>query len=225
MPDTLISDNGLQFNSRAFRNFCRGLGIINRYSTSAYPQSNGQAKAINKTILNGTKRRLDGAKGNWAEELPNVLWAYRTTPHRSTGKTPFSLTYGAEAVIIAKVNLCSARIDGFNPVQNEMMMVERLDLLEEYREAAVIRLAEYQQKLAQRYNRDVNAREFDAGDLVLRRAVGNMRDTNTGKLALTWEGPYRVTSIAGAGAYYLEDLDKRPLPQPWNVHNLKKFYC
>ena len=104
-------------------------------------------------------------------------------------------------------------------------MVERLDLLEEYREAAVIRLAEYQQKLAQRYNRDVNAREFDAGDLVLRRAVGNMRDTNTGKLALTWEGPYRVTSIAGAGAYYLEDLDKRPLPQPWNVHNLKKFYC
>ena len=225
MPDTLISDNGLQFNSRAFRNFCRGLGIINRYSTSAYPQSNGQAKAINKTILNGMKRRLDSAKGNWAEELPNVLWAYRTTPHRSTGKTPFSLTYGAEAVIIAKVNLCSTRIDGFNPVQNEMMMVERLDLLEEYREAAVIRLAEYQQKLAQRYNRDVNAREFDAGDLVLRRAVGNMRDTNTGKLALTWEGPYRVTSIAGAGAYYLEDLDKRPLPQPWNVHNLKKFYC
>ena len=215
----------LQFDSRAFHDFCRGLGIINRYSTSAYPQSNGQAKAINKTILNGMKRRLDGAKGNWAEELPNVLWAYRTTPHRSTGKTPFSLTYGAEAVIIAKVNLCSARIDGFNPIQNEMMMVERLDLLEEYREAAVIRLAEYQQKLAQRYNRDVNAREFDAGDLVLRRAVGNMRDTNTGKLALTWEGPYRVTSIAGAGAYYLEDLDKRPLPQPWNVHNLKKFYC
>ena len=225
MSDTLISDNGLQFNSRAFRNFCRGLGIINRYSTSAYPQSNGQAKAINKTILNGMKRRLDGAKGNWAEELPNVLWAYRMTPHRSTGETPFSLTYGAEAVIIAKVNLCSTRIDGFNPVQNEMMMVERLDLLEEYREAAVIRLAEYQQKLAQCYNRDVSAREFDAGDLVLRRAVGNMRDTNTGKLALTWEGPYRVTSIASAGAYYLEDLDKRPLPQPWNVHNLKKFYC
>ena len=225
MPDTLISDNGLQFNSRAFRNFCRGLGIINRYSILAYPQSNGQAKAINKTILNGMKRRLDGAKGNWAEELPNVLWAYRMTPHRSTGETPFSLTYGAEAVIIAKVNLCSARIDGFNPVQNEMMMVERLDLLEEYREAAVIRLAEYQQKLAQRYNRDVNARKFGAGDLVLRRVVGNMRDTNAGKLALTWEGPYRVTSIAGAGAYYLEDLDERPLPQPWNVHNLKKFYC
>ena len=68
------------------------------------------------------------------------------------------------------------------------------------------------------------ARELDAGDLVLRKAVGNMRDTSAGKLTLTWEGPYRVIAIAGTGAYYLEDLDERPLPRPWNVHNLKKFY-
>ena len=66
--------------------------------------------------------------------------------------------------------------------------------------------------------------EFSAGDLVLWKAVGSMRDINVGKLAQTWEGPYRVTAIAGAGAYYLEDLDERPLPLPWNVHNLKKFY-
>ena len=51
-----------------------------------------------------------------------------------------------------------------------------------------------------------------------------MRDMNAGKLALTWEGPYRVTAIAGAGAYYLEGLDERPLPRPWNIYNLKKFY-
>ena len=70
----------------------------------------------------------------------------------------------------------------------------------------------------------VKTKEFSTGDLVLQKAVGNMRDTNVGKLAPTWEGPYRVTSIASAGAYYLEDLDERPLPQPWNVHNLKKFY-
>ena len=65
-------------------------------------------------------------------------------------------------------------------------------------------------------------REFSAGDLVLRKAVGNMRDTNAGKLAPTWEGPYRITAIAGTGAYYLEELDETP--RPWNVHNLKKFY-
>ena len=47
---------------------------------------------------------------------------------------------------------------------------------------------------------------------------------NAGKLALSWEGPHRVTAIAGARVYYLEDLDKRALPRPWNVHYLKKFY-
>ena len=51
-----------------------------------------------------------------------------------------------------------------------------------------------------------------------------MRDTNAGKLAQIWEGPYRVTAIAGAGAYYLEDTNEVPFPQPWNAHNLKKFY-
>ena len=64
VPNTLISDNRMQFDSRAFCDFCCDLGIMNRYSTPAYPQSNGQAKAINKTILTGLKRRLDGAKGN-----------------------------------------------------------------------------------------------------------------------------------------------------------------
>ena len=73
VPDSLISDNGLQFDSKAFRTFCNDLSIKNRYSTLAYPQSNGQAEAVNKTILNGLNRRLDGAKRRWAEELPNVL--------------------------------------------------------------------------------------------------------------------------------------------------------
>ena len=67
-------------------------------------------------------------------------------------------------------------------------------------------------------------KEFGAGDLVLQKAVGNAQDVNAGKLAPTWEGPYRVTAIAGAGAYYLEDMEERPLPRPWNVQNLKKFY-
>ena len=37
VPRTLISDNGLQFDSKAFRRYCYELGITNRYSTLAYP--------------------------------------------------------------------------------------------------------------------------------------------------------------------------------------------
>ena len=99
VPHVLISDNGLQFNRMMFRKYCGELGITNRYSTLAYPQGNGQAEAVNKVIVSGLKKRLDVAKGIWVEELPHVLWTYRTTPRKSTGETPFSLTYGVEAVI------------------------------------------------------------------------------------------------------------------------------
>ena len=67
VPNSLVSDNGLQFDSKVFRAFCNDLSIKNKYSTPTYPQSNGQAKAVNKTILKGLKRRLDGVKGRWVE--------------------------------------------------------------------------------------------------------------------------------------------------------------
>ena len=92
VPYALISDNGLEFDSKAFKKYCFDLGIKNRYSTPAYPQGNGQAEAINKAIVNGLKKRLDDAKGKWVEELSHILWTYQTTPRRSTGETPFSMT-------------------------------------------------------------------------------------------------------------------------------------
>ncbi|XP_075640451.1 uncharacterized protein LOC142612219 [Castanea sativa] len=110
-------------------------------------RSNGQAKATNKAIVNELKKRLEGAKGKWAKELRSVLWAYQTTPRRSIEETPFSLTFGAKAVIPAKINLCSARVVGFALAENEELMFGQLNLLEEHREATTIRLAEYQQKL------------------------------------------------------------------------------
>ena len=73
VPHALITDNGLQFNSKTFRSYCDKLGITNRYSTPAYSQGNGQAEAINKVIVNGLKKRLDDVKGKWVEELPHVL--------------------------------------------------------------------------------------------------------------------------------------------------------
>ena len=99
IPHTLISNNRLQFDSKSFRRYCCELGITNKYSTPAYSQGNGQAEAVNKVILSGLKKRLDDAKGIWVEELPHVLWTYRTTPRRLTGETHFSMFYGVEAII------------------------------------------------------------------------------------------------------------------------------
>ena len=69
----LISNNDLQFDSKAFKKYCSDLGINNRHSTPAYLQGNGQAEVVNKVIVNGLKKRLDDAKGKWVEKLPHVL--------------------------------------------------------------------------------------------------------------------------------------------------------
>ena len=115
VPRVLILDNGLQFDSKAFRRYCCELGITNKYSTLAYPQGNGKAEASNKVIINGLKKRLDDAKGRWVEELPHVLWAYQTTARRSTGETPFSMTYRAEAVIPPRSKLPNAENKFLHP--------------------------------------------------------------------------------------------------------------
>ena len=62
------------------------------------------------------------------------------------------------------------------------------------------------------------------GDLVLRKVVGAAKNPFWEKLGSNWEGPYRITSVAGIGVYYLEDLDEKTIPRPWNVNNLKMYY-
>ena len=73
VPSTLISNNGLQFDSKSFRRYCCDLGIMNRYSTPAYPQGNGKAETVNKVIVSGLKKRLDDAKRKWMKKLSHVL--------------------------------------------------------------------------------------------------------------------------------------------------------
>lgn len=76
IPSAIIADNGIPFDNKLIKSFCAKYKIKNYYFTPSFPQSNGQAEASNKTILDGIKKRLEAAKGKWVEELPNVLWAY-----------------------------------------------------------------------------------------------------------------------------------------------------
>ena len=75
-------------------------------------------------------KRLDDAKGKWIEELPHVLWTYRTTPRKSTGKTPFSMTYGAEAIIPLENGFPMMRTSMFTLDGNDELLKKSLDLVE-----------------------------------------------------------------------------------------------
>ena len=145
-------------------------------------------------------------------------------PRRSTRETPFSIIYGAEVVIPLETGFPTSRTNSFNPRDNNKQLTKSLDLIEEKRINAMVQLAYYQQKLKQGYDANVKLRPLTPGDLVLRKVVDAAKNPTWGKLGPNWEGPYRITSKAGIGAYFLEDLDEHAIPRPWNVKNLKRYY-
>ncbi|GJU04335.1 reverse transcriptase domain-containing protein [Tanacetum coccineum] len=113
----------------------------------AHPQANGLVERANRSLMKGIKTRLGKEKAGWVDELPNVLWAHRTSIKQSNGETPFSLTYGSEAVIPAEIGMSSYRTLMIREEFNEEEQRLNLDLLQERREAAAIREARYKTKM------------------------------------------------------------------------------
>ena len=140
---------------------------------------------MNRTLLRIIKAKLVEAKGAWPEELPNVLWAYRTTARTPTRETPFRLTYGTEAVILMEVGVASTRRTTFSEEENDDKLGVNLDYLDEVRDKSSSRMAEYQQKMAKYYNKRVKLRQLDIGDLVLHKVTTAIRDPTQGKLGPT----------------------------------------
>ena len=109
VPRVLESNNGRKFDNTPFKDLCEQLGIKNQYSSPSHPQANGQAEVANWSLLKIIKTQLKGAKGVWLDELPGVLWAYRTTVRTPTGETPFKVAYGSEAIILVEVHMANHR--------------------------------------------------------------------------------------------------------------------
>ncbi|KAF7810690.1 Pol polyprotein [Senna tora] len=221
IPKALITNNGMQFVSESFKTFCQELHISLKNTSVEHPATNGQTEFANRIILEGLKKRLGDAKTEWVKELPSVLWAYRTTPQASTEETPFSLTFGHEAVIPVEIGAPYDRKLTYEPSSNREALAVDLDLLPEKTEMAAIRIAAYKQKIARYRNKRVRKQSLEAGDLVLRRTDR----PNLGKLRETWEGPYKVRACIPGGAYKLETIDGKELPRSWNIAKLRNYHC
>ncbi|KAL0313126.1 UNVERIFIED_CONTAM: Ribonuclease HI [Sesamum radiatum] len=122
IPRALVSDNGTQFLGNKLRDWCKGLVIKQFFTSVSNPQANGQTEVTNRTILQHLKTRLGSAKGAWVDELPSVLWAYRTTPRTTTGESPFNLCYGTEAVAPAEIGELSWRVKHYDSTSNAQGM-------------------------------------------------------------------------------------------------------
>ncbi|GJS57991.1 reverse transcriptase domain-containing protein [Tanacetum coccineum] len=180
---------------------------------------------IPTTIIteNGTQFVNDPFK-KWAEKLMIQLIstsAHRTMKKTSNGETPFSLTYGTEAVIPTEIGMPTHRTSNLNEKTNDQELRLNLDLLEERREIAAIREARYKQHVEKYYNKKVRHVQFQVGEFVLRKNEAS-RAVNTGKLGPTWEGPYKVIHAFQSGAYKLSNMEGEEIPRTWHACNLRR---
>ena len=153
-----------------------------------------------------------------------VLWSYNTTARSTTGESPFSLTYGCEAMVPVEIGVGSFRRDNYNLEDNEVNQRLYLDLIEETRGYIIGQVGNLPAEnptgtTTQRYE----ARPLKAGDLVLRKVMPNTKVPGHGVFGANWEGPYKINSVLWEGIYHLTDMDGNLIPRAWNAESFKKI--
>ncbi|XP_074290601.1 uncharacterized protein LOC141617317 [Silene latifolia] len=157
-----------------------------------------------------------------AEVFPHIQ--EKSTPKVVTGQTPFSLVYGAEAIIPSEVQVLTHGYANATEERNQVEMASSLDTIDEPRTSAQIRMTAYKQTAARSYNKNLRLRTLQVGDLVLRKVFPNTKNQSAGKFAYNWEGPYRIEGIMGNGAYKLLTMDGEAFPRSWNIIHIKTYY-
>lgn len=161
VPFELISDNGSHFEKdidKLVEEF-----KITRHKSSPYrPQTNGAIEAVNKTLESIIRKMADNGK-DWAEKLPLALWGYRMSVRTPTGETPYSLTFGMEAMLPIEVEIPSMRVLVEGDIPEVDWLEHRYDelvLLDEKRSRAIEHVRAYQRRIARAFNKKVKERNI-----------------------------------------------------------------
>jgi transposase InsO family protein len=127
----IITDNGSQFTSWKFLEFCDKHHIHMDWAAVTHLQTNGQVERTNSMILEGLKPRifdrLNKSRRKWLQELPSVVWSLRTTPSRDKGFSMFFLVYGAEAILPTGLEYGSPKVQGYDENANQQAREDSLD--------------------------------------------------------------------------------------------------
>jgi hypothetical protein len=143
VPHEVTVDNGKQFDSADFKEFCTYMGTKLCFASVYHPQSNGAVERADGVIFAGIKRNItDLPKSKWAKELPRVIWSHNTTTSRTTQFSPFKLLYGEEAMLAEELCLGTWRDI---PSSDEDLKAS-VQNIEEVRLQAAANLSSYQEE-------------------------------------------------------------------------------
>ena len=95
-PSKIITDQGINFESELLENLCQVAGVKKLRTSPYHPQTNGQCKHFNRTLLNMLGTLTPEQKKDWKSHAPVLVHAYNCTKNTATGFSPYYLLFGRE---------------------------------------------------------------------------------------------------------------------------------
>ena len=197
VPEALLSDRGANFLSHLMQDVCSLLGITKLNTTAYHPQCDGMVERFNRTLKTMLRKHAADYGPQWDRYLPGVLWAYRNTPHESTGEKPSYLLFGMDCRSPSQAALLPPTRGHVTNVEDYR---EELTLtLAQARQLAVETIQKAQRKYKRQYDKKASSLPIRVGEWVLVKfphdETGRYR-----KLSRPWHGPYRVLSLTDTNA-------------------------
>lgn len=193
IPESLHTDQGRQFEAQVIQTLCQRMGIRKTRTTPYHPQSDGMVERFNRTLKRELGKRLSEAGSSWDHILGQVELSYNTTPHSSTGYTPFFLVHGREARL--PLSILSPPTSLPSPDDYANNLLRRIDFAFD---AASTHACHARQSQKKYYDSKTRFTPYKQDDLVWMSDPTMSRN----KLAAQWKGPYRVVSADDKGILY-----------------------
>ena len=195
VPLQIHSDRGTNFTSKLFEDMCQFLQIHHTMSSAHRPQSNGIVERFNRTLATMLTMYCSTKQNTWDQFLPQVMMAYRSSIHASTGQTPNKMVFGREVVLPLQAYTGLPPQSNFNCTESEdyQSYVQELKVqLEDVHNQARIHLKKKTQYQKRHYDLQAKRRTFSVGDAVWVHDPSRRLGVCS-KLAPQWKGPFIVT--------------------------------
>lgn len=201
VPQRIHSDQGRSFEAEMVQELCRMYGVKKSRTTPYHPQGNGQCERYNRTLHDLLRTLTPQQKRRWPEYLKEMCYAYNSTPHSSTGYSPYYLMFGFDAKLPVDTLLPAEE-----PLEAETWLSTHQNRLRDAHRQAKERLETEALQRRQRYDRHprTKASHIEIGERVLSR---NRAVRGRNKIQDKWSSVvYKVVQRRG-DVYDIEPAD------------------
>ncbi len=202
IPDEILTDRGSNFTSELMKELYDLLGI-HAIRTSAYhPQTDGMVERFNGTLKTGLKKFIQDYHGQWHKALPFILFAYRETPHTTTGFSPFELLLGRNPT--GPLDVLRQEWTGSKSTSTDLVtfVTSVHERLESASKAATVMEEGAKTQMKNYYDHGTKGQVFEVGDLVL-----ILKPSSTVKFNAQWRGPYTIVERLSTVTYVVRKAD------------------